>query len=280
MSQEKFIKFIKSVFETALEKVMPPEEIAFKNVIKDFIIDYFVSRELYSLTEKADLSTGLAISNYMDSLMKQMKIQTKQMFEKHPEFLNEKHINLLVSFFSNAQFKQFNLPDLNADQKIQSATGQKELLVEAYLTTTNEKVEKLFRKNIEHLDWEIQKNTSAKSDLININCDEQSKVIGEFSDLVEQKIHIAFNKAESKQINSSGLEKPILFRRASEIVGLKERSFRAKLAAGEIPGCKKTGKWQFFESELVAWVREGKIKTTGEIKDEADKYLKKTGAKK
>ena len=137
MSQEKFIKFIKSVFETALEKVMPPEEIAFKNVIKDFIIDYFVSRELYSLTEKADLSTGLAISNYMDSLMKQMKIQTKQMFEKHPEFLNEKHVNLLVSFFSNVQFKQFYLPDLNADQKIQSATGQKELLVEAYLTTTN-----------------------------------------------------------------------------------------------------------------------------------------------
>lgn len=280
MSQEQFLKYIKSLFETAIEKAIPPEDIAFKNVVIEFIIDFFVSPGLYSLTEKADLSTELAISKFMDSVFKpQMGIRIKQMIEKHPEFDTEKHSNLLVSFFSMAQFLQFKLPDFNANQKIQSATIQKEILVEAYLTTAHEKTEKLFRKHIDHLDWEIQKNTSANGDIKKTNLDELNKVIERIPDQLVQKINAAINKAEAKQNQKSVSEIPILLPRALEITGLKERAFRAKLAAGDIKCFKRDGKLQFLESELIARQMEGRIKTRDEIKVEADIYLKKSKLK-
>jgi len=280
MSIETFRKFIKSVFEIALEKIIPPEEIAFKNAIKDFIIDFFVSSELYSEKQKANLSTELAISNYKDSFMNQMKISMKQMMDKHPEFLNEKYVNLLVSFFSMTQIIQFKLPELNADQKIQSAIVQKELLTETYLTTSNEKTEKLFGKHIAHLDWVIQKNTLSTNYSANFNLDDQNKVIEKMSDLIEQKVNTAFNKAEAKQIKSSGTERPILFPEALIITGYKERAFRQKIASGDIPHYKKNGKLQFLESELIDWVKEGKIKTSKEIKEDAKKHLQKFNRKK
>ena len=280
MPREQVLKIIKSLFETAIEKVIPPEDIAFKNVVIEFIIDFFVSPELYSLTEKADLSTALAISNYMDSVFKpQMGIRIKQMIEKHPEFDTEKHSNLLISFFSLAQFIQFKMPDFNANQKIQSATIQKEILVEAYLATAHEKTEKLFRKHIEHLDWEIQKNTSANSDIKIANLDELNRVIENIPGKFEHKINAAFNKAEEKQNQKSGTEIPILLPRALAITGLKERAFRAKLAAGDIKYFKRDGKLQFLESELIARQMEGRIKTVDEIKAEADIYLKKSKLK-
>jgi len=68
-------------------------------------------------------------------------------------------------------------------------------------------------------------------------------------------------------------ETPVLFPRMLEVTGLKERTARAKIAAGELPYYHKGGKLYFFESELILWIKEGKVKTKLEIVAEATKFI-------
>jgi hypothetical protein len=280
MSQEHISKYIKSVFEPALDKAIPPEEIAFKNAIKDFLFDFLLSPQLFMATDAADLSSELAISDYVEQVMKQLGATLEQMMERHPEFRNEKYVNLLVSFFSMVQFIQFKLPGLNEEQKVQSAMIQKEILAERYLTTTNEKAERLLGKHIAYLESKVVKNISDKTALTNSNFDEQKKAFENLGGEIDQKITTAISKVEDKQRKSSGRELPILFPKALEISGLKERAFRAKLAKGDVPHFKRDGRLQFFESELIERLKEGKVKTAAEKSQEVEKHLRKVNSKK
>lgn len=102
--------------------------------------------------------------------------------------------------------------------------------------------------------------------------------IGELGNLLLAQIREELKSAAPTYPARAINEIPVLFPRMLEITGLKERSAREKIAAGEIPYYQKDRRLYFFESELIAWVRSGKVKTTAEIEGETKDYLRKKKA--
>jgi len=99
--------------------------------------------------------------------------------------------------------------------------------------------------------------------------------INELGALIGQQVSEAIKNIAPIPPASPAEETPVLFPRMLEITGLKERTARAKIAAGEIPYYQQGGKLYFFESELIAYIKSGKVKTTKEIAAEASDYLQK-----
>lgn len=97
--------------------------------------------------------------------------------------------------------------------------------------------------------------------------------INELGALIGQQVSEAIKNIAPAPPTSPKPETPVLFPRMLEVTGLKERTARAKIAAGDIPYYQQGGKLYFFESELIAYIKAGKVKTTAEITTEAKDYL-------
>ena len=97
--------------------------------------------------------------------------------------------------------------------------------------------------------------------------------ITELGALIGQQVSEAIKNIAPIPPASPAEETPVLFPRMLEITGLKERTARAKIAAGEIQYYQQGGKLYFFESELIAYIKSGKVKTKAEIATEATDYL-------
>ncbi len=97
--------------------------------------------------------------------------------------------------------------------------------------------------------------------------------INDLGELIGEKVKAAIKNIAPPPATTQQQETPVLFPRMLEVTGLKERTARAKIAASEIPYYQRGGKLYFFESELIEWVRTGKVKTQKEISEEATTYL-------
>ncbi|MBC5992411.1 helix-turn-helix domain-containing protein [Pontibacter cellulosilyticus] len=70
-------------------------------------------------------------------------------------------------------------------------------------------------------------------------------------------------------------ERPISPEKAAELLNMKLPTLYAKVRQGLIPHYKPSGGLYFFPSELIEWVKKGRIKTTAEIQAEARKGLRR-----
>ena len=71
-------------------------------------------------------------------------------------------------------------------------------------------------------------------------------------------------------------ELPIDFKQAMRVLGMKERTLRAKIASNEIPYYQPSPRQlYFFESELIGYIKSGRVKTSYELEEEARNYTKR-----
>ncbi len=103
--------------------------------------------------------------------------------------------------------------------------------------------------------------------------------LNELCNLLGAQIKADIAKAIPTNTQVPQIETPIGFEAALLILGLKERTLRAKISAREIPYYQQGGRLYFFESELIAYVRQGKVKTMSEIQTDADSYINSTKKK-
>lgn len=64
---------------------------------------------------------------------------------------------------------------------------------------------------------------------------------------------------------------------ASKLVNLSVATIYSKVCRNEIPVSKQGKKLYFLKSELLEWIRSGRIKTVSEIRMEAEQKLKSRG---
>lgn len=65
---------------------------------------------------------------------------------------------------------------------------------------------------------------------------------------------------------------------ASALLNLAKPTIYSKISRGEMPGVCKQGKYVHFEREvLIDWLKQGRRKSNLEIKQEADRLLKREG---
>ena len=98
----------------------------------------------------------------------------------------------------------------------------------------------------------------------------------ELADLLSSRIKGDLIKSIPPPTQISKNELPIGFDKAMEILCMKERTLRAKIATNEIPYYQRARQLYFFESELIEYIKTGKRKTVSEIQEEAQAYIKIT----
>jgi len=66
---------------------------------------------------------------------------------------------------------------------------------------------------------------------------------------------------------------PLTIKEASKIVGYTVPTLYGYCQRNEIPYHKKNNRLFFFKQELIEWIKQSKVKTKAEIKDEVHSYL-------
>lgn len=69
------------------------------------------------------------------------------------------------------------------------------------------------------------------------------------------------------------VEKPIDINEASQFLGRAKDTMYKDVQNNVVPYYKKAGRLYFLKSELLEWIKSGKIKTNSEISDELDNLL-------
>lgn len=94
-----------------------------------------------------------------------------------------------------------------------------------------------------------------------------SQLISDVSEMKNLLLEAAKKQVDPKK------KKPIGIFEACELVNLAKPTVYALCQNRTIPCYRTTGgKLQFFEDELIEWIRTGKRKTQAEIRDEANTY--------
>ncbi|CAM1352365.1 helix-turn-helix domain-containing protein [Tenacibaculum insulae] len=69
------------------------------------------------------------------------------------------------------------------------------------------------------------------------------------------------------------LEEPINIKEVSKLTELSVPTLYGYVQRNEIPHYKKGNRLKFFKTEIINWVKDGKVKTVSEIEADADAYL-------
>ncbi|MCG8858902.1 helix-turn-helix transcriptional regulator [Tenacibaculum finnmarkense] len=78
----------------------------------------------------------------------------------------------------------------------------------------------------------------------------------------------------SKETNQpQELEEPINIKEVAKLTELSVATLYGYVQRCEIPNYKKGNRLKFFKSEIIDWIKEGKVKTVSEIEADADAYL-------
>lgn len=95
----------------------------------------------------------------------------------------------------------------------------------------------------------------------------------EFKAFLKEAIREILNEIE--QPDSKALPEILNVNQVSEVLDLKVSTIYEKTSLKLIPHFKKGGKLLFMRSEIEKWVKEGKVKTTDELQEEATTYTMK-----
>lgn len=107
---------------------------------------------------------------------------------------------------------------------------------------------------------------------IDINFDNLPKAVG----LIMEEVH----KLKSIMLDNCDqcpdTDDPINIEDVVKLTGFKKPTIYSYVRNNEIPYSKKGSRLFFFKPEIIEWIKEGKQKTTKEIKGDVDNFLSKT----
>lgn len=92
----------------------------------------------------------------------------------------------------------------------------------------------------------------------------------EFKNLLRETIEEALRNIDKRKSSEQNL---LSVEEASVFLKLKITTLYEKAANKLIPHFKKGNRLYFYRNELEAWLRQGKVKTLEELRDEASAYL-------
>lgn len=96
----------------------------------------------------------------------------------------------------------------------------------------------------------------------------------EFKTLLKESIKEVLT--ENADLSGTAQEQPWDIEQAGYFLKMKKNTIYEKTSAKIIPHYKKGNTLYFFRSELELWIKEGKVKTNGEVEGEAASFrLKK-----
>lgn len=101
--------------------------------------------------------------------------------------------------------------------------------------------------------------------------------LNDLADVIIQRIGKHINQStQPREAPISKSEIPIGFKDAMRVLGMKERTLRAKIASNEIPYYQPAPRQlYFFESELLDYIKKSRVKTSYELEEEASNYTKR-----
>ena len=101
--------------------------------------------------------------------------------------------------------------------------------------------------------------------------------LSELEALIQNSVEKAFkNVAISKETQNSS-EELLTIKQASEFLNLTVQTLYSYVHRAEIPVCKRQKKLYFSKQDLLSWVKDGRKKTSVEIKLAANDYINKKG---
>lgn len=77
---------------------------------------------------------------------------------------------------------------------------------------------------------------------------------------------------EKEQVNNNAIPEILNIHQVSQLLDLKVSTIYEKTSLKLIPHFKKGGKLLFMRSDIQNWIKEGKVKTTNELEEEAASY--------
>ncbi len=96
--------------------------------------------------------------------------------------------------------------------------------------------------------------------------------------MTEEELKNLLRETIEEVLENIGRRKPseqnlLSVEEAAVFLKLKVTTLYEKTSNKLIPHFKKGNRLYFYRNELEAWLRQGKVKTTGELRDEASAYL-------
>lgn len=98
------------------------------------------------------------------------------------------------------------------------------------------------------------------------------KILCEKIDEIFRRID-RIEKSLNPVAGNSKADEPLNVHEASRLVHLSVATIYSKVSRNEIPVNKVGKKLYFYRSELEAWIRSGRIRTTLEIRSEVEKHF-------
>lgn len=93
-------------------------------------------------------------------------------------------------------------------------------------------------------------------------------------ELVSKIAKVVDQRIQSIQNQNQKPEEPVTVSDVAKFLKRSENWVRRETGLGRIPGHRKTtGHFYFFLSEIVQWIKEGRIVSTEEIKVQAEEYV-------
>ena len=94
------------------------------------------------------------------------------------------------------------------------------------------------------------------------------ELVSRVAKAVDKRIEALHNQTQKK-------EAPALVPEVSQFLGRSQNWTRRETASGRIPGYRKTSKgdFYFFISEIVEWIKSGRIVSNEELMSKANEYV-------
>jgi excisionase family DNA binding protein len=95
----------------------------------------------------------------------------------------------------------------------------------------------------------------------------------ELEALIENSVERAIKTLNQNQSLQSQADNPLSIKEASKLIGKTVPTLYGYCQRNEMPYHKNGNRLIFFKSELVEWIKQGKVKTLDELRAETDEYL-------
>lgn len=96
----------------------------------------------------------------------------------------------------------------------------------------------------------------------------------EFDELKEQMLELKYLMQSDKITQVLEEDNPLDIGEVADLISLSKPTVYGYVHRNEIPHYKKRNRLYFFKTEIIEWLKRGKVKTLEEINIEADNYLK------
>ena len=91
---------------------------------------------------------------------------------------------------------------------------------------------------------------------------------------------VVVKKLESRNIFPQSIQEPdnpLTIDEVVKLTGYTKPTIYSYCQNNVLPHYKKSGRLFFFKSEIIDWIKKGKVKTLKELEADADSYLKNKG---